>query len=77
MFQTDFRDITNIFQGCSKQISEIVLCRFWGYSGHISSALTIMEIDDWTIRSFSHPLFLYCIESKSVVKVVAQNMGFV
>jgi hypothetical protein len=26
---------------------------------------------------FSHPLFLYCIESKSVVKVAAQNMGFV
>jgi hypothetical protein len=26
---------------------------------------------------FSHPLFLYCTESKSVVQVAAQNMGFV
>jgi hypothetical protein len=32
-FQTDF-------QGCSEQI--------WGYSGHVSSVLT-MDIDDWTI----------------------------
>jgi hypothetical protein len=25
---------------------------------------------------FSHPLFLYYTESKSVVQVAAQNMGF-
>jgi hypothetical protein len=51
-FPTDFRDVMNRFQGCSRQISGIFLGRFWGYSGHISSVLTIMEIDDWTIRSF-------------------------
>jgi len=26
---------------------------------------------------FSHPFFLYCTESKSVIQVAAQNMGFV
>jgi hypothetical protein len=41
MFRADFRDVPDRFQGCSGQIS--------GYSGHISSVLTIMEIDDWTI----------------------------
>jgi hypothetical protein len=27
--------------------------------------------------NISHPLFLYCTESKSFVKAAAQNMGFV
>jgi hypothetical protein len=68
-FRTDFEDVLGRFQGF-----------FWADFGdipeHISSVLKIMEIDDWTINHFSHSLFLYCIESKSVVKVVAQNMGF-
>jgi hypothetical protein len=52
-FWANFRGVPNRFWGCSRQISGIFwkdfrdfLGRLQGYSGHISSVLTIMEIDD-------------------------------
>jgi hypothetical protein len=44
-FRIDFEDVLGRFQG-------FFWADFGGYSGHISSVLKIMEIDDWTIKSF-------------------------
>jgi hypothetical protein len=47
-FQGHFRPISGMFSADFRDF----LGRFRGYSEHISLVLTIMEIDDWTIRSF-------------------------
>jgi len=74
---TDFKDILDRFYECSGQISRIFWVDFRDVLAIISSTLTIMDIHGWTIQSFFPSIILYCTESRSVLQVITQIMGFV
>ena len=69
MFQTDFEDVLGKFYVMFSADFEDIMgmhLQFWQWT---------LMIGPYDI--FSHPFFLYYTESKSVVQVASQNMGFV